>query len=116
MNNEKTADSKHTSGKWEVKDGYLKSDCNKYIVPVVDGVDKPCIGTISTYNAEWEANARLIASAPDLLEALERIKLLQIRIGIEDGYDGKLTDEYQIAKEAILKATYSEIPNNSRGE
>lgn len=74
-------DAQHTPGPWSQShrrrhdgmystevycaDGYTIASCAWYPRPV-----DPATGTIGTYR---EANARLIAAAPDLLEALEWI-------------------------------------------
>jgi len=42
----------------------------------------------------------LRAEVKRLRGALERISKIQVENGKESDYDGKLTDEYQIAKEA----------------
>jgi hypothetical protein len=54
--------SNHTPGTWEAKDqwGYIKVHSADNGVCVIHGLD-----------SKAQANARLIASAPDLLEALE---------------------------------------------
>lgn len=95
----KTKEVKHTQGKWEI------SDCpNGY----------PIIGTKETdiaqiFQAEndraMEANARLIASAPELLEACKCIKNFS-DIAFEDsaGYKACLKECIDKAKQAIFKA------------
>ena len=56
--------SKHTPGPWmKDDDGDRVVDLAYFIVAEVDGVDE----------AEVEANARLIAAAPDMLEALREV-------------------------------------------
>jgi len=58
------------------------------------------------YGQQHEANARLIAAAPDLLEALQRINeaCAQIPEGLE-GYLEQLSDAISDARKAIAKAT-----------
>jgi hypothetical protein len=53
------SDAKHTPGPW-VADGCV----------VNYDAQLPAIAVCVRHNAEWEANARLIAAAPDLLDAL----------------------------------------------
>lgn len=57
-----TNEAKHTPGPWLIFEPYM--DC-------IRSADKTTIAT--TDNANKEANARLIAAAPDLLEALEML-------------------------------------------
>lgn len=59
---------KHTPGPWAINGGR--------IVRYIDGFSTPdsCIATVGTVNAQTPtdtANARLIAAAPDLLDALK---------------------------------------------
>ena len=59
--------SKHTPGPWQTtKAGYR---CGDLVLPVSDARS---ICQVSTAHAEHEANARLIAAAPELLAALKR--------------------------------------------
>lgn len=66
------------------------------------------IGLAATYDfnrfdrdAECEANARLIAAAPDLLAALERITLIN---GSTGGHKAMVAEFKHIARTAIAKA------------
>lgn len=71
------SEGKHTKGPWFYNDG----EKGKYFPHVVLGGDNPKSGHYITVNTcgghnggqmnECQANARLIASAPDLLEACE---------------------------------------------
>ena len=55
-------DTQHTPGPWVVRGSHIHETS-----PSFSG-----IATVQTFdNPDWAANARLIASAPDLLEALE---------------------------------------------
>lgn len=83
----------HTPGPWLVEgrtvyalndDGY-----NRFSALVQDA---------HTPGDELEANARLIAAAPDLLEALQSSKSLMESVGMQS------SDEYQQASAAIAKA------------
>ena len=96
-------ETKFTKGNWNVSDDtsecYLvKSDDGGLIAFVYDGdIDDEAI-----HMDVVEANAKLIASAPDLLEALESFvyEIEQTR-----SYDNILEESYHLAKEAINKAT-----------
>jgi hypothetical protein len=65
---------KHTPGPWEVED--ITSQGAMVYRRIKTSKDEP-VGSVSAYklskkrDAEAEANARLIAAAPELLEALE---------------------------------------------
>jgi hypothetical protein len=65
--------SKHTPAPWTYVDGFLEQDKIVYDF-WVRGADKDGICEIGRkHNHEAEANARLIASAPELLEALRTL-------------------------------------------
>ena len=84
--------SKHTKGPWEAHE-------TEVYFP-------HCAGGLSVRHCpDAEANARLIAAAPELLEALER--LIKLR---DDG----LSNDYYLFKDAIDAAR--EIANKARGE
>ena len=85
------AHSKHTPGPWVV------DPCWDILGNTDDGNGMVCqITTDAVPRAEAEANARLIAAAPDLLEALRAI--------IEDRYAQKLGILKLLARAAIAKA------------
>jgi len=100
--------SKHTPGPWEADtDGLI------YREPWMDEVD-PNICKVNMYRDDGEANARLIATAPDLLEALkplwtwaemERRKHREQGDENEAAFMGKLADD---AHETITRATEGE--------
>lgn len=86
---------KHTPGPWEVDRFYWTIQRRMF------GPDEPEVEVIGrlTNGEEAEANARLIASAPCLLEALKTLV---------DGYNGAGVTQEQIwrdAEAAIAKAT-----------
>ncbi|WP_313251129.1 hypothetical protein [Stenotrophomonas indicatrix] len=102
---------KHTPGPWayqEDSDAYthiVRGPSNRFI----------CQLNQST-SAEIEANTRLIAAAPELLEvSKELVRALELAYGIEDGYsDDRIYDElpsgsiataFISARAAIAKAT-----------
>ncbi len=65
-------DTKHTPGPWKVDVSSLKPDGTPYAYYIIeDAPDWNCIA--STFVDANLANARLIAAAPDVLEALELI-------------------------------------------
>ena len=77
------SNAKHTPGPWEVDDRLITAQCSDDDGEYVEVVAQ----------AHVPANARLIASAPELLAALERIAELS--------YDSEAT---RVAREAIAKA------------
>lgn len=84
-------ENKHTPGPWTVGD-----------TPAIVYDDNACEVAMATFNQEsFEANARLIAAAPELLAALEFIVN-----DAEPGEDARLTaNGYNRACAAIAKAT-----------
>ena len=87
---------KHTKGKWRIK--------NKINIKTING---KCIADIWGFDVtekEIEANAKLIASAPELLESL--IELENI-VSLLVDFDGKSVykDETKKARNTIKKAT-----------
>lgn len=66
------ADSKHTPGPWVYEDNAIMAECGVHICTPNTADDFPCVepGTAPDAEAECEANARLIAAAPELLAAL----------------------------------------------
>ena len=62
-------DAKHTSGPWHVRDG----DSRFLFVLFVDSQTEGSVCKIAV-NAHSEANAHLIAAAPELLQALEHLR------------------------------------------
>ena len=83
---------KHTPGPWN----RIKGDRNVYSASGTVCKTPAIIGGGSAA-ANWEANARLIAAAPDLLEALSEI--------INDGGKFVMTHEtHRKARAAIAKA------------
>lgn len=89
--------SKHTSGPWRT---HLTDD-----TLVIDAVGVPVATMDGNYidgsHSNIEANARLIAAAPDLLEALEKIL-----VSDREGYPNcnLFSDDLARAKAAIAKA------------
>ena len=85
---------KHTLGPWELRHGYYIFACGREIATVWKGESV-------TDETQDMANARLIASAPDLLEALkELVADLKPYMG-----QGRMDDKIRNAIAAIAKAT-----------
>lgn len=99
---------KHTPGPWylgiywypahsNAEGGVMRTDLR---LPIECGADSAfCVEVIQRENgleAELLANARLIAAAPDLLEALQYVL---------SAHGEQLTDAFEQARKAITKAT-----------
>ena len=97
----------HTKGPWKV------ATITETQLPAVVQVDGPVIAEITEWGSvgtvdlatAWD-NARLIAAAPELLEALESIALTADQSGLDSQstYDGVLEDIHEATQEAIRKA------------
>ena len=91
---------KHTPGPWKYAP-HLCSDGYRVFVPhEADNDQHDAIADLETWQTpeQTEANARLIAAAPDLLQA---VKLLQVRVFMAEGSEN---EEYRMATAAIQKA------------
>ena len=90
----------HTKGPWEFRP--LTGEDSRGMGYIHGGPVDACIahtGDSSLWTSENEANARLIAAAPEMLEALQAI-------ANGEGVYGAQAHEYkQIARAAISKAT-----------
>ena len=62
-------------------------------------------GCTNSLRDQWEANARLIAAAPDLLEALRKLTMMARTSGGTSGPDDDLMRACEAAEAAIAKAT-----------
>ena len=61
------SDVKHTAGPWSLdRDGWIISEKADFAICLIDASRE-----VEAYDPEDAANARLIAAAPDLLEALK---------------------------------------------
>lgn len=100
--------SKHTPGPWAVDaDAYpifIYSESETW--PLIDelGNEEGCKGAFIANTGDNKANARLIAAAPDLLEALK-----DMLDGHEDACTGYGEGAADKARAAIAKATGGEI-------
>lgn len=97
------SDTQHTPGPWRYKRGEGRYSGSHYIEAsvystpsVISGRDQ--IGQCNGYDDEVSANARLIAAAPDLLEALR----VFANIGISENEDYR--PEIRLPREAIVAA------------
>lgn len=99
--------SKHTPGPWamiptENSNGFRITDENN--MPLVEILDSPGMsGLFKDERDNWEAkaNAKLIASAPELLEACVLARKLMLKQGVT--VDN--ADQYNLLDNAIKKAT-----------
>ncbi len=104
------SDERHTRGPWAVvwdeEDGW-----NHHIYS--SPTDRVCFMAHGGYEkqGEFDANARLIAAAPDLLEALEEIKRTAEATDTQSYSDNLRAREqtHRLAREAIAKATKPDI-------
>ena len=89
--------SKHTPGPWVVVGNLTKYVEARLVGGLIQEV-AACGPTMADegYGQQQEANARLIAAAPDLLEALKRCKFDSLNMTLEDR---------EFCRAAIAKAT-----------
>lgn len=88
---------KHTPGPWNIAAGaYVETEDGKTIADVWEDEDT---GKVME---ETQANARLIAAAPDLLEAR---KLALTMAALSENSESSI---YQIVEAAVIKATGDE--------
>lgn len=90
---------KHTPGPWLTKGGYDK-DSGLGLTRVMFGssIVSECYGINS------EANARLIAAAPDMLEALREFVSTMDSLPASDETHSRVWGTYHTARAAIAKA------------
>jgi len=92
----------HTQGEWTFDDNEIYSESTDH------GAAICTMNTTSAHFTEEEvkANARLIAAAPDLLEALNNLHCLVMKLDNREIFDNSTNSEIVAkAKEAIQKAT-----------
>lgn len=90
---------KHTKGEWAFDDNEVYSESTDH---------GAAICTMNTTSAhftedEMKANAKLIAAAPELLDALQ--ELITLYYTPEDGYISPYKEAWEKANAAIKKAT-----------
>lgn len=97
MKNQENNKSKHTQGEWIISHGanHIPSIGSKILHQPIAHLCRVNEET-KGIDAEAEANARLIAAAPDMLEAL---KVLRV-----EAYKGERTDLLEIIDPVIAKA------------
>lgn len=91
--------SAHTPGpwKWHWKLDGLKADCGVFSEKTEGHAYSICRAPVFEAQDQWEANARLISAAPDMLEALEAL--------VQADASGELDDSmFAAARAAIAKA------------
>lgn len=96
---------KHTPGPWNVAEDWAKTQLR------VDSYDG-CVAIISNHDEgrqlddKYPANARLIASAPDLLHAAEKLLARADEISEEtEKYGSMIAKELVQLMEVVMKAT-----------
>ena len=91
---------KHTPGPWYVGSGTYEGRNIYSVASVTDDEGftyQPVVASAEDDGIKcWDANARLIAAAPDLLEALKRCKFDSLNMTIED---------LEFCRAAIARAT-----------
>ena len=97
--------SKHTPGPWVVVGSLTKYVEARLVGRLIQEV-AACGPTMADegYGQQQEANARLIAAAPDLLEALQDVDALWMHHSVAHG-DGKIGPLHEKVIAAIAKAT-----------
>lgn len=99
---------KHTPGPWYVGSGTYEGRNIYSVASVTDDEGftyQPIVASAEDDGIKcWDANARLIAAAPDLLEALQRIADGQEMSGVFTFADVVLRYQ-EIARAAIARAT-----------
>lgn len=86
----------HSPGPWTVDGNYILSKCGDYHLAFLTNAD-------DDQKEEWQANARLMAAAPELLEALELLMAQEPNEHCDvHAYDRAC---WKYASEVISKAT-----------
>ena len=66
----------HTPGPWKRYEGYGVDFRRPVITDAIPDRDGKCVANcicyVATTNEDWDANARLIAAAPDMFEVIKR--------------------------------------------
>lgn len=108
----------HTPGPWhldlrsgslaiypssEINQHYCLSGASQWAIHYAEG-KRATDGTHWTIDEVKVANARLIAAAPELLEALQEIVRLDARSSTEEGHKYDMVKAIKIAHAAIAKA------------
>jgi hypothetical protein len=94
----------HTPGPWEI----LTTNRKTYVV--TNALSQPFVGQViagPTTCPDWESNAHLIASAPELLSALEAVTKAYVELVQSDyppSWSAEKHSEVISARKAIAKA------------
>jgi len=94
----------HTPGPWEI----LTTNGKSYVV--TNALSQPFVGQViagPTTCPDWESNAHLIASAPELLSALEAVTKAYVELVQSDyppSWSAEKDSEVISARKAIAKA------------
>lgn len=99
---------KHTPGPWQVADGRHLGICVCIEGPPLEWVeDNPPAPICEMFDLNWQANARLIAAAPELLEACKQV-VWKLSHNWDDGLPARVDRDDATVKliiAAIAKAT-----------
>ena len=87
----------HTAGNWHAHDGQIYPEQTGKTLALIPYFDKG--------NEEMQANARIIAAAPDMMEALNETLTALKAIAADYPEDTYWNEVIQKAEEAIQKAT-----------
>ena len=107
----------HTPGPWNVRQcdgGYRNFDQQDWAI-VADNLITPCLVWGGAGFSEGEANAHLIAAAPDLLASLTNVRRLITEAAMtgfnchEGDWAERLFASQQVSSDAIRKATGTEL-------
>lgn len=90
--------SKHTPGPWKVEKTSTGNNITSYLLPYVAAVSDG----LRARNGEGDANARLIAAAPELLDALRIMVGTSQNLNLD--LNAKIEGALKIAIAAIAKA------------
>lgn len=95
-------EAKHTPGPWKFLPSFGRVEVEKFIVAYLSLSVEGRTNPIYLSQGEAEANGRLIAAAPELLEALDKIRNLERR-NFREAWD-MLQEVDRLAGAAIRKA------------
>lgn len=102
--------SKHTPGPWVLMPEFHGDHGQYYITDEADGSEIASVTAwIGEHRAEAEANARLIAAAPDLLSALVMLRDAD-DIGVREGYSGGMGPEQRFHVDAAIAKAEGATP------
>jgi hypothetical protein len=92
--------SKHTPGPWKIFEGWGADSRRPVIIDSVPDVEGKFVGNCICYlastNPDMDANARLIAAAPEMLQVLKSAKLFT------SGFTGAKSDRLNIEIDLLV--------------